>query len=285
MHGGNTASTTPYDNMHPRQMGLDNRIHIGFYMLFVSFEVSFEIDVRGGAVRNNDRILANVLTYYFVQCVSAQIVNHKHLHVMDDFSDALPFCLFSQLGRFLYGLLRCLRQVLLQYCVNRLALNDDKYFGLLLASCATLNFLTACPFWKPYRKKRLVKFHLIRQLVYGIPLSHNVPQLHHHKPHGRILLYPQLVLDFLCGKHLFDGCHKVHSIEPGAERQLAVFHYRALGQGNAATAFLTLERFSPSKPFVGFVATIGTGNTLADANVSKIRHTGFLCRKTAFKLA
>ena len=48
---------------------------------------------------------------------------------MDDFSDALPFCLFSQLGRFLYGLLRCLRQVLLQYCVNRLALNDDKYFG------------------------------------------------------------------------------------------------------------------------------------------------------------
>ena len=131
----------------------------------------------------------------------------------------------------------------------------------------------------------MYKQNFIRQLVYGIPLSHDVPQLHHHKPHGRILLYPQLVLDFFCGKYLFDGCHKVHGIEPGTERQFAVFHYRTFGQGNAATAFCTLERFSPLKPLVGFVSTIGAEDTLTDADVSKIRHAGFLCRKATFKLA
>ena len=64
-----------------------------------------------------------------------------------------------------------------------------------------------------------------------------------------------------------------------------MLHYRSLGQGNAATAFHAQERFPPLQPLVGFVATIGAGDTLADANVLKIRHTGFFCRKTAFKLA
>ena len=95
---------------------------------------------------------------------------------------------------------------------------------------------------------------------------------------------PQLVLDFFCGKHLLDGCHKVHGIEPSAKGQLAVFHYRPLGQGNAATALCTLERFSPLQPLISFDATIRAGNALDDANVSKISHAGFFRRKTTFKL-
>ena len=162
---------------------------------------------------------------------------------MDNLSDALPFRFFSSIGCFSYGLPYCLGQVLLQYSVNRLAFNDEKYLGLLLASRATLDFLTARLFRNPYRKGRLIEFHFIRQLVYGIPLPHDIPQLHHHKPYGRVLLYPQLVSDFFCGKHLLDGCHKVHGIEPSAKGQLAVFHYRPLGQGNTATALSCFRHF------------------------------------------
>ena len=148
MNGSNAASAASYNDMHPRQAGLDYRIHIAFNMLFMPFEVPFEVYVRGGTVRNDDRILANVLTYYFVQRVSTQIVNHQHLYVMDNLSDALPFRLFSQFGRLPHGLLRCLGQVLLQHRVDRLAFNDDKHFGLLLASCTAFNLLAACLFRK-----------------------------------------------------------------------------------------------------------------------------------------
>lgn len=152
MNGSNAVSAASYDNMHPRQMGFDHRIHIAFNMLFMPFEIPFEVYVRGGTVRNDDRILVYVFTYYFVQRVSTQIVNHKHLYVVNDFSNALPFCLFSRFDRLTYGLLRCLRQVLLQYSINRFAFNDDKHLGLLLASCTALDFLAASLFRKPYRK-------------------------------------------------------------------------------------------------------------------------------------
>ena len=76
----------------------------------------------------------------------------------------------------------------------------------------------------------------------------------------------------------------MHGIEPSAKGQLAVFHYRPLGQGNAATALCTLERFSPLQPLISFDATIRAGNALDDANVSKIRHAGFFRWKTTFKL-
>ena len=175
-----------------------------------------------------------------------------------------------------------------KYCCSTVSTGLLSTMTSTLACCwlpaPALDFLTARLFRNPYRKERLIELHFIRQLVYGIPLSHDVPQLHHHKPHGRVLFYPQLVLDFFCGKHLLDGRHKVHGIEPSTKGQLAVFHYRPLGQGNAATAFCTLKRFSPLQPLISFDTAIRAGNALDDANVSKIRHAGFFRRKTTFKL-
>ena len=40
---------------------VDHRIHIAFNMLFMPFEVPFEVYVRGGTVRNDDRIFAMCL--------------------------------------------------------------------------------------------------------------------------------------------------------------------------------------------------------------------------------
>lgn len=74
-------------------------------MLFMAFEVPFEVDVRGGTVGNDDRILVNVFAHYFVQHISTQIVYYKHLHIMYSLSDALSLRLFSQFGSFPYGFL------------------------------------------------------------------------------------------------------------------------------------------------------------------------------------
>ena len=166
VNGSNAASAASYDDIHPRQISLDHRSRITFNMLFISLEVLFGVYVRGKTVRDDDRSLVNVFTYYLVQRISTQIVNHKHLHVVGDFSDALPFRLFSKFAHFPYGLLRCLRQVLQQYGVNRFAFNDNKCFGLC-SSCTALDFLTMRLFRKPYREECLGEFHFIRQLVYG----------------------------------------------------------------------------------------------------------------------
>lgn len=55
---------------------------------------------------------------YLCQCVSSQIVNHKHLYLVDDLSIALSFRLFSKFDRFPYGLFRCLNK----YCCSTVSI-------------------------------------------------------------------------------------------------------------------------------------------------------------------
>lgn len=184
----------------------------------------------------------------------------------------LCLCFFSHSNRLAYGTFRCFEQILLQYCVNRLALYDYKHFCLLFASCAPFDSLVPRFFRKPYGKECLVKLHLVRELVYRILFSHDVPQLRHHKPYGRVLLYSQLMLDLFCGKYLLDGCHEMHGIKLSAKRQLAMLHHCSFGQWYATAAFHALEHFSSLQPLPGHVATTGAGNSLNDTHVTEIRH-------------
>gem|GEM_PF-4835347 len=155
-----SASTSPYDNMYPRKISLDNFIYIILCIGNVLLEIVLEVYMRRRTIRYNHGVLVDMLLYYLVNNRCCEVIQYKHFDVMYDLCNCLFFSFDSEFGSFLYSFCGIPLHILQEDFINRLALYNYKHLGFHLTTCTSFYSFASCFFWSANWEKCFIKFNL-----------------------------------------------------------------------------------------------------------------------------
>lgn len=202
----------------------------------------------------------------------------EHLDIVNSLLYVLLEGLLVELRCFINALIiNRIQKIFFKDVINRFALSYNKDSGFLLLPL--ISGLLIRLYQVIRGKIRNIQFYLIGELVLCISLAHNIPILHHHEPDRWIRFHLKLILYFLCGKHLLDGCHHVGSEKPVIKRKVTMFHYRTLGQRYSASTIVALERVPAVKPQEVMRTAPGAAQSNLLTNIFEVGSTATLVRE------